>query len=349
MQNRIEVIDALRAVTLLGILLTHTAQFFCFSNPYNEQIYLNMESNMLVHYLLLLFSGKCRIIFCILFGLSFYFLLRNPLYSNKKYFWRCILLIAFGLLNKLFYTTEILMWYGICGVLILPFRHLRAKRILLLSAILYLCFLIFRTVNFDYLFPDRDLYTRYMMNQSLIDIISYPIQSSILDYLSIVIPKGLLETISYFLFGYYIGKSEIILSLERYISTKLVIISFVLFIVSTFLYHQSFGLVLYSVNSLIGALTYSICFIYLYIKLKVHFSALERYGKMGLSNYTFQNVCGVIFCVLIFIPYGFSFDSVLICMLVFYSIQMILSFVWLKYNKYGPLEGLWRSITNLVN
>lgn len=30
MQNRIEVIDALRAVTLLGILLTHTAQFFVF-------------------------------------------------------------------------------------------------------------------------------------------------------------------------------------------------------------------------------------------------------------------------------------------------------------------------------
>ena len=349
MQNRIEVIDALRAVTLLGILLTHTAQLFCFSNPYNEQIYLNMESNMLAHYLLLLFSGKCRIIFCILFGLSFYFLLRNPLYSNKKYFWRCVILMGFGVLNKFFFSIEILIWYGLCGVLLIPFRNFKTKNILFLSIIFYIIFLIFREANFDYIFPERNFYIRYLENTSLFDIISYPILSSILDYFAIVFPKRLFGTISLFLFGYYLGKSGFVSSLDRYITTKLVVVSLVLFVISTCLYHQSFGLILYSINSLIGAITYSSCFIYLYNRINIHFSALERYGRMGLTNYTLQNVCGVILCVLIFIPYGFSFDSVLICMLVFYSIQMILSFVWLKYNKYGPLEGLWRSFTNLVN
>lgn len=349
MQKRIEVIDALRAVTLLGILLTHTAQLFCFSNMYNEQLQIYMENNLLVHYILLLLSGKCKIIFCILFGLSFYFLLKNPNYSNKKYVWRCILLIGLGLLNKLFYTTEILMWYGLCGILILPFRHIKTKTILYFSLFIYLLFLFFRTVNMEFLSFERDFYVRYNMNSSMIDIISYPIYSSVLDYLDIVFPKGILETVSYFLLGYYIGKSGIILSLNRYITVWTVIVFGSIYTFTTFIYHQSFDLVWYSLKSLAGALSYSITFIYLYLKFNIRLRGLECYGKMGLTNYTLQNVMGVIISLLIFIPYNYSFGLILFCMFIFYTLQLIFSYFWLKYNKYGPMEGLWRNITNKVN
>lgn len=348
MQKRIEVIDALRAITLLGILLTHTAQLFCFSNIYNEQLQMYMDNNLLVHYILLLLSGKCRIIFCILFGLSFYFLLKNPNYSNEKYVWRCILLIGFGLLNKLFYTTEILMWYGLCGILIIPFRHIKAKTILYYSLFIYLLFLFFRTVNMDFLSFERDFYVRYNMNSSLIDIISYPIYSSVLDYIDIVYPKGILETVSYFLLGYYIGKSGIILSLNHYITVLTVIVFGGIYAFTTFIYHQSFDLVWYSLKSLAGALSYSITFIFLFLKFKIRLRGLECYGKMGLTNYTLQNVIGVIISLLIFIPYNYSFGLILFCMFTFYTLQLIFSYFWLKYNKYGPMEGLWRNITNKV-
>lgn len=349
MQKRIEVIDALRAVTLLGILLTHTAQLFCFSNMYNEQVQMYMENNSLVHYILLLFSGKCKIIFSILFGLSFYFLLRNPNYSNYKYVWRCILLIGFGLLNKLFYTTEILMWYGLCGILLLPFRHIKSKIILYFSLFIYLLFLFLRTVNMEFMSFERDFYVRYSTNSSLIDIISYPIYLSILDYLDIVFPKGLLETVSYFLLGYYWGKSGIILSLNRYITVWTVIVFGGIFAFTTFIYHQSFDLVWYSLKSLAGALSYSITFIYLYLKFKIKLRGLECYGKMGLTNYTLQNVFGVVLSVLLFLPYNFSFSSILLFMLFIYLLQLIFSYYWLIYNKYGPLESFWRRITNIVN
>lgn len=77
MQKRIDVIDALRAVTLLGILLTHTAQLFCFSNMYNEQVQMYMENNSLVHYILLLFSGKCKIIFFYFIWIKFLFFIEK--------------------------------------------------------------------------------------------------------------------------------------------------------------------------------------------------------------------------------------------------------------------------------
>ena len=51
MQKRIDVIDALRAVTLLGILLTHTAQLFCFSNMYNEQVQMYFLVNVKLFFL----------------------------------------------------------------------------------------------------------------------------------------------------------------------------------------------------------------------------------------------------------------------------------------------------------
>lgn len=349
MQKRIDVIDALRAVTLLGILLTHTAQLFCFSNMYNEQVQMYMENNSLVHYILLLFSGKCKIIFSILFGLSFYFLLRNPNYSNYKYVWRCILLIGFGLFNKLFYTTEILMWYGLCGILILPFRHIKSKTILYFSLFIYLLFLFLRTVNIEFMSFERDFYIRYNMNSSMIDIILYPIYSSVLDYMDIVFPNGILETVSFFLLGYYIGKSEIILSLNHYINLWTVIVFGGIYALTTFIYHQSFDLLWYNLKSLAGALSYSITFIYIYLKLEIRLRGLECYGKMGLTNYTLQNIIGVVTSFLIFIPYNYSFELILFCVFIYYTLQLIFSFLWLKYNKYGPMEYVWRHITNLIN
>ena len=205
-QQRIGVIDALRAITLLGILLTHTAQMFCFDNEYNELTYL--ESSSIFHYILVLLSGKCKTIFCILFGVSFYFLLRNPNYSNRKFIWRCIILICFGLINKVFYTTEILMWYGLCGIILVFFRNIGYKKIIYSSICLYLIFIICKVYSFRIIeIPERDFYIRYLTDKSIIELMTYPLFDSILDYLYIMFPLGLLETVSLFLLGYYIGQA----------------------------------------------------------------------------------------------------------------------------------------------
>ena len=148
--NRITSLDALRAFALWGILITHTTQLFNFNNSYNDISFFSSDSITLFKYLLFLFSGRFKIIFSILFGVSFYLLLKNPQYSNIKFLWRLTLLMGFGLLNKLFYTTEILFWYGLCGVILLLFRGMTIKRLLVWFVSLYMSFILF-----NYLFQDN--------------------------------------------------------------------------------------------------------------------------------------------------------------------------------------------------
>lgn len=70
-------------------------------------------------------------------------------------------------------------------------------------------------------------------------------------------------------------------------------------------------------------------------------------GRMALTNYLMQTVI----CVFIFYGYGFgqfgrvgAAASTLIAIGIF-AAQLLLSWVWLKYFKYGPLEWVWRQLT----
>jgi uncharacterized protein len=86
--------------------------------------------------------------------------------------------------------------------------------------------------------------------------------------------------------------------------------------------------------------------------LKSHFlkaltKSLQAVGRMAFSNYILQTVI----CTTLFYGHGFGLFGklerielllVVICIWVF---QMVISPLWLKHFKYGPLEWLWRSLT----
>ncbi|HEV7645372.1 MAG TPA: DUF418 domain-containing protein [Pyrinomonadaceae bacterium] len=70
-------------------------------------------------------------------------------------------------------------------------------------------------------------------------------------------------------------------------------------------------------------------------------------GRMALTNYLLQTVI----CVLIFYGYGFgmfgkfgALVSTLIALAIF-AFQIVLSSLWLKYFRYGPMEWIWRQLT----
>ena len=74
---------------------------------------------------------------------------------------------------------------------------------------------------------------------------------------------------------------------------------------------------------------------------------LAPIGKMALTNYLMQTVI----LSLIFFGYGFGlygevsrFEQVCIAFAVI-LLQVLLSKVWLKYYRFGPMEWLWRSLT----
>ncbi len=77
------------------------------------------------------------------------------------------------------------------------------------------------------------------------------------------------------------------------------------------------------------------------------FGLFSRVGRMALTNYLTQSL------VLTFLSYGWGvgfalrlngFQVLGICLLLF-SAQIVISGLWLKLFKYGPLEWVWRCIT----
>lgn len=77
------------------------------------------------------------------------------------------------------------------------------------------------------------------------------------------------------------------------------------------------------------------------------FAPLAAAGRMALSNYIMQSVV----CTLIFYSYGLglygqvgAFASVLLGVIIWLA-QILLSVLWLRRFRFGPLEWLWRTLT----
>ena len=97
-----------------------------------------------------------------------------------------------------------------------------------------------------------------------------------------------------------------------------------------------------------GALASGFLALYYSQRFGQYLEVLSPYGRAALTNYIMQGVIGSI----LFAPWalGFTFGSwgffaLVIFGIVIYVVQGILSYVWLKYYLYGPLEWLWRTGT----
>ena len=77
------------------------------------------------------------------------------------------------------------------------------------------------------------------------------------------------------------------------------------------------------------------------------FSRLVAVGRMALSNYIAHSVI----CTMFFFGYGlnfygeFEFYQIYFVVLAIWVFQLIISPIWLKHFRFGPLEWLWRSLT----
>lgn len=77
------------------------------------------------------------------------------------------------------------------------------------------------------------------------------------------------------------------------------------------------------------------------------FTPLASMGRMTLTNYLLQSFI----CVFIFYGFGLGYIGkvsllqVLLLTLIIYSLQVVVSMLWLKRYSFGPMEWLWRRIT----
>lgn len=139
--ERIQFIDSIRGVALLGILLMNiTAQSQ--AHFFYDKMDLRQPLTGLNFYAwgleMLLFEGTMRGLFSILFGAGTILLLarlikkKNGLEPADIYYRRLLWLLVFGLINAFIFLWpgDILYPYALCGLLLFPFRNLSPKNLL---------------------------------------------------------------------------------------------------------------------------------------------------------------------------------------------------------------------------
>lgn len=143
--NRLIAIDCIRGFAVLGILLMNIVGMGEYGAAYIDPTIIGGANgaNLCVWAVMhVLADGKMRCLFSILFGASA-LLLTSRLESHKDaadiYYRRMLWLLLFGILHGyLLWFGDILYAYAMCGLLLYPFRKLRAKTLMTIGAIVLL-------------------------------------------------------------------------------------------------------------------------------------------------------------------------------------------------------------------
>ena len=135
--ERIAVVDVLRAFALFGIIVTHSALgYLAGPSPAPDFMQFGTADRFVDGLENLLSFGKFFSIFAFLFGLSFAIQLENARRKGNSFLgrftWRLMLLLGIGFVHQLFYSGDILMIYAVLGLLLIPF-HLLGTRVLSFS------------------------------------------------------------------------------------------------------------------------------------------------------------------------------------------------------------------------
>ncbi len=354
--KRITSIDSLRAFSLFGILLVHAVNGF---GSVLEQSFSSGLDILLLWSIKILFQGKCALIFNILFGISFYIILRKPNYPRSKFVWRCFLLMLIGLGTQFFYNSDALMWYGICGLFLVSITKWSNKHICVLIILLHIISYIICTFHLgDIILGDYIQVNRYGKNIAIQDFISlYP--NGILRYFFGVLNQGVFFTFANFCIGYLIGRTGLVDKWDVLFKKKHIYYSFIIFVVINvlfflfFLQENSYSSALTHILSspicgFSGAVFYTIFFVYIYnhIHSQKILHLMEAYGRCGLTNYSLQGIIGVtVFFIFGLSTEGIHFSLIIIGVLSFYLLQLFFSNIWLRVFKNGPLEYIWRCAT----
>ena len=342
--NRITSIDSLRAFVLLGVFFTHTWAGFSVKNAY---VLSSTSDRVIDLFIRECLQFKCAMIFNMLFGISFYLILRNPANSSGKFVWRCFLLAIFGILLKFFYWPDALMWYGFCGMFLVAFRHLSVKGLVLSVIFFYALAIVLSSHDIgSFLFNNYiSDFNRYDEHASFADAFRWW-PSAIIVYLRHMFNNGIFYTFANFLIGYALCKSGLVERMDRCVSITTVIVAFLAHLPFLFIpYEHNVSFVLKAPVVLTGAFFYAVLFVYIYNRHPFHqfLRLFEPYGRLGLTNYSMQGVVGVM--VLCHCGLGFmqlSLTSLLFLALCFFIFQACFSYWWLQRFTYGPFEYLWR-------
>ncbi len=363
--NRIEILDVLRGLSLIGVLIANIAIFsgYLFV-PVTDLGEMSMSglNNILMTFSFYVVSGKFYPIFCMLFGIGMYlqFQKHKEKGSGKFFVKRLITLMLIAAVHQTIWPGDVVFFYAMFGFLLILFRKSSPKTFLILSIIAFIA-------HFGgyYIFS---LLTKYTPDTEYIAIFQYPgvdpyqllenVQNGGLKGTFFLIkaqhdfvwniPRNIRLAPSYvllFALGSYILGSGFLLTKAH--KPKYMLIFFPLAIIGTFLMRFSYSFRI--IDNLFAGLGI-ICLISFLLtkeRIKKGLLKLKPFGRMALTNYIMQSVL----CIIIFYGIGLGYFGKLplyIIYLIGISIiffQIKFSQLWLSKYNYGPVELVWRRLS----
>lgn len=141
--DRIETLDLVRGFALLGILLMNIIGFGIDGSVFNSILTgsRNTADFRTVAVISTFFEGTMRGLFSMLFGAGMILFTLNKkealdgITVAEYYYRRLLWLVMFGLFNAyvLLWPGDILFYYGLCGMLLYPFRKIQPKWLLVIG------------------------------------------------------------------------------------------------------------------------------------------------------------------------------------------------------------------------
>lgn len=368
---RIDVLDMVRGLAILGIFILNIGGFALPSAAYLNPLYTPAASGADIAawaVLSVLVQGKFLGMFALLFGATLMMLSR---YSQAWNMARLLVLGVIGLLHTvLLWSGDILLMYSLTGVAACWIIHnvssrwwLKGVPVLILTGLFLLFFLLSEDGELKLLYwqPSQE-----MLNYEVLIANTGGI-TGMLDRVNTISGMLMMMVVQYgwqllamMLLGATLMKNGWLkgafpLSHYRRLAAWLLIPSLLLQAVVVWMEYLNgwsvfwLGTIGYPLADILQPVqtTGLIALLYgLQPQLKPVSACLQRVGRTALSSYLLQSVCGV----MLFKYFGYfnQFDrlTLLVFVPLMWLINILFSTLWLRYFSQGPVEWLWRQAAN---
>lgn len=386
--ERIAVVDVLRAYALFGIIITHSTQGYLAGQPPSADfmVFGPLDRSVLQLDHLLTF-GKFFTIFSFLFGLSFAIQLRNAAQKgvgfSGRFTWRLVVLALIAIVHSVFFTGDILIVYAILGLLLIPFRNLKTRTLLIVALLLVFnipgVLLGVAQLSLPPPSPEQMAGRAELTQQfaqaaqrafeikqsgTLAELARTNLTDGMISKLGFMIFTGRLWiTFGLFLLGMVAGRLEIFKDTEAHRAffrrllwpaCAVAVATTVVEIVHPSSFQMATALdLLSSFSFVVQQISLSVFYVaavtllYWRQPAKGLLPALAPLGRMGLSTYLAQSVFGI----LLFYGLGLGMlgklgvAAAVGAGIAFFVLQILLARAWMSRFSLGPVEWLWRSLT----
>ena len=391
--TRLPVLDVLRGLALAGIFVINLAQLsgFIYMSPADHAALPTATLDRPIGLLLIwLGYGKFYSLFSLLFGIGFALQLdaatRNGDHRLARFRRRLLVLLAIGLVHLiLVWPGDILVLYAIVGFLLIPFRRL-SQRVLVVAAGLLLLAPVAQQAlivvsggaldpgaplleiggdHLEALGFDRDALPYPTLDRAgLAATIRFQLSGPWFRYADLLTTGRLFKVLAMFLLGLWVGRSGLLRDLDGW-SAWLRRVRRIGFAVGLPLSLAQAVLLFAgpaptSPLSILNALVYALGIAPLAIAYAAHVALLWRQpvwrvrlsvmipaGRMALTNYLAQTAIGIALFYGVGLGWMGDVGPALwpVIAAVVLTVQAHASWWWLARHPFGPMEWIWRTLT----